>query len=130
MEDNAPVASTLHIGLLDNSEGEGRTWLLKEPNSRGFEVVKAVPQPAAVFTGKGIDSQHGKFSNLNVGVAYGGGCIQPGNIVNDEANPATRDMLINSVPFQRLSSYTTGIFKPNSNLGVTTVSVLQYAVQV
>ncbi|KAF9068254.1 hypothetical protein BDP27DRAFT_1224647 [Rhodocollybia butyracea] len=48
MESEAPAASTAYVGLLDQGdEGEGRTWALKElvgPNSKGFTLIKAVPQ--------------------------------------------------------------------------------------
>ncbi|KAF9019560.1 hypothetical protein BDP27DRAFT_1378154 [Rhodocollybia butyracea] len=77
------------------------------------EAAKLIREtrPAAVFTGKGIDNRRGNFGNLNAGVAHGGGRVRPQNIVNDEANAAVVDTLINSVPFQRLSGYATGIFK-------------------
>jgi len=48
MANDAPVASTSYIGLLDSGEGgEGQTWTLKElvgPRSKGFTLVKAVRQ--------------------------------------------------------------------------------------
>ncbi|KAF9063162.1 hypothetical protein BDP27DRAFT_1232544 [Rhodocollybia butyracea] len=68
-------------------------------------------RPDASFTGKGIDNRRGNFGNLNAGVAHGGGRTRPANVVNEEANAAVIDTLINSAPFQRLSGYATGIFK-------------------
>lgn len=41
LEDDAPVASTSYIGLLDRGEeGEGRTWSLKELRQKGFSLSR------------------------------------------------------------------------------------------
>ncbi|KAF9075715.1 hypothetical protein BDP27DRAFT_1358359 [Rhodocollybia butyracea] len=100
---------------------EKAAWSLKELVDLGFSLISAEPQgcanliretrPDASFTGKGIDNRRGNFGNLNAGVAHGGGRTRPANVVNEEANAAVIDTLINSAPFQRLSGYATGIFK-------------------
>lgn len=47
MKEDAPVAWTTYVGLLDKRDvGGGRTWKLNEligPKSRGFMLVKAEP---------------------------------------------------------------------------------------
>ncbi|KAF9076439.1 hypothetical protein BDP27DRAFT_1357898 [Rhodocollybia butyracea] len=144
MQDDAPVASTSYVGLLDTGEeGEGRAWSLKELVDLGFSLISAEPhitqcaedaanliretRPDASFTGKGIDNRRGNFGNLNAGVAHGGGRTRPANVVNEEANAAVIDTLINSAPFQRLSGYATAGHRDYTSIAVCSLSVFSQA---
>ncbi|KAE9399640.1 hypothetical protein BT96DRAFT_939311 [Gymnopus androsaceus JB14] len=135
MADDAPVASTSYVGLLDI--GPKRLPLLRttvpfaDANSRIFGLVaygdSSIKQCAedvvqllkktraqASFTGKQKYGRCGNFTNLNTGVAHGGGRLASSRsfaFFNADspkpsqrpANAAVIDELINSVPFKRLS---------------------------
>ncbi|KAJ3762631.1 hypothetical protein EV360DRAFT_35268 [Lentinula raphanica] len=68
-------------------------------------------RPQASFTNKQKYYRRGNFPQLSAGVAHGRGRTKPANVVQNEKNAEVVEQLLASPAFQRLSGFTTGVFK-------------------